>query len=313
MDRHGGWMAIALWVVFFNPWLRAQDSGYLNIPMPTMGGQQLWTDHRWSAGWRLQHHAWTDHWRVLDSSNVRRAWGSREACIEKLDQHAEQTGEAAPAVAILLHGLMRTSDSMQPLAKALQETGHWQPICISYATTQDSIEHHAEALCELVEHLPGRPRVAFVGHSLGNIVVRRTISMWKESDVQQVLPRLDRVVMLGPPNQGSALARQLAGMGLFETITGTTGQQLGAVWDELQTKLATPPCPFCIVAGELPDNQFLKNPLLEGKGDLIVTVEETKLAGAAQTVVLPVVHSYLMSDQRAIEATVEFLETKSSK
>lgn len=113
------------------------------------------------------------------------------------------------------------------------------------------IDHHAEALREFVENLPGQPKLAFVGHSLGNIVVRRALGLWKENDDRQVLPRLQRVVMLGPPNQGSALAKQLSGLGLFEVLTGTSGQELGAVWQDFQAKLATPACPFCIIAGEL--------------------------------------------------------------
>lgn len=288
---------------------QAQESQNLNIPLPTMGGQQLWTDHRWAAGWRVQHNVWTDHWRVLDDSDVRRAWGSRQACLAKLGEHqAQSQSPPAEAVVILLHGLMRTNDSMQPLAKAFQTDGNWQPISISYASTRDTIEHHAWALRELVDNLPGKPRIAFVGHSLGNIVVRRALGLWNEEDHQGVLPRVDRVVMLGPPNQGSSLARQLAGLGLFEAITGASGQELGRVWDDLQSKLATPKCPFCIVAGELPENVWLKNPLLDGKGDFVVTVEETKLEGASKTIVLPVLHSYLMSDPRAIQATLEFVE-----
>ncbi len=300
------------WLTIGQAALHAQSSDNLNIPMPTLGGQQLWTDHRWVAGWRLQQNAWTEHWRVLDNSDVRRAWGSRDVCLAKLQQRQAQTAalSAADSVVILLHGLMRTNDSMRDLAEAFQATGRWQPIALSYASTQDSIDHHALALRELVDNLPGKPRIAFVGHSLGNIVVRRALGLWKADDAQQVLPRIERVVMLGPPNQGSALARHLSGLGLFEVLTGTSGQELGRVWDELQTKLETPACPFCIVAGELPENGLLKNPLLEGKGDFIVTVEETKLDGAAKTVVLPVLHSYLMTDPRAIQATLEFVDQR---
>lgn len=305
----------ALWLALLGSWMAgasnsaAQEAENLNIPMPTMGGQQLWTDHRWAAGWRVQHNAWTDHWRVLDDSDIRRAWGSRQVCLAKLKEH-EQRSDATPAeaVVILLHGLMRTSDSMQALADAFQQAGHRQAITFSYASTQDSIEHHAWALREFVENLPGKPRIAFVGHSLGNIVVRRALGLWQEDDSLQVLPRVERMVMLGPPNQGSSLARQLSGLGLFEVITGASGQELGRAWDDLQSHLATPACPFCIVAGELPDNSFMKNPWLKGKGDFIVSREETKLDGAAKTVVLPVMHSTLMTDKQAIEATIDFVE-----
>lgn len=289
--------------------LAAQESENLNIPMPTMGGQQLWTDHRWAAGWRVQHNAWTDHWRVLDNSDIRRSWGSREVCLNKLKEHQQRSlAPPAESVVVLLHGLMRSSDSMQTLSRAFQQAGQIQPIAFSYASSQDSIEHHAWALREMVDNLPGKPRVSFVGHSLGNIVVRRALGLWKEDDAFGVLPRIDRMVMLGPPNQGSSLARQLAGLGLFEILTGSSGQELGKAWDDLQAKLATPSFPFCIIAGELPDNSILKNPWLEGKGDFIVTVEETKLDGAAKSIVLPVMHSTLMTDKQAVQATLEFID-----
>ncbi len=127
--------------------------------------------------------------------------------------------------------------------QSFQKSGRWQPICVSYASTRDTIEHHAWALRELVDNLPGKPRVAFVGHSLGNIVVRRALGLWQEDDLQGVLPRIERVVMLGPPNQGSALARQLSGLGVFEVITGASGQELGRVWKISNRNWQRPPAP----------------------------------------------------------------------
>jgi hypothetical protein len=47
----------------------------LNTPLPSRGGKQFWTDHRGRDGWRLQHNVVTDHWRVFDPANTRRAGG----------------------------------------------------------------------------------------------------------------------------------------------------------------------------------------------------------------------------------------------
>ena len=284
--------------------------GQLNLPTRTMGGQQFWTDHRWWHGWRLQHNHFTGHWRLLDGRNIRRAWGSREACLAKMaeQQSATDVPVASRAVVVLLHGLMRSSDSMEPLETAFKARGDVLPIAFSYASTQASIDDHAAALCEWVEHLPGRPKISFVGHSLGNIVVRRSIAMWqRDRDREQVISRLHRIVMLGPPNQGSSIAKRLAKLGLFERITGSSGQELGAVWDELQQRLATPPCPFCIIAGDLSESP-VKNPLLGGQSDFVVTLEETRLEGAAEYVTLPALHSFLMSDRGAQAATLRFIE-----
>ena len=289
---------------------QAQKRANINIPMRTMGGQQFWTDHRWWHGWRLQHNALTGHWRLLDSRDVRRTWGSRDACLAelKLRQAAHHESPPPASVVVLLHGLMRSSDSMESLAAAFAARGEPLPITFSYASTQTSIDNHAFALREWVEHLPGKPMISFVGHSLGNIVVRRCIALWQnDGDGEQVLQRLHRVVMLGPPNQGSSIAKRLAKLGLFERLTGASGQELGAAWDELQQRLATPPCPFSIIAGDLSESS-LKNPLLAGKSDFVVTLEETHLDGAAETITLPVLHSFLMSDSSVQAATLRFIE-----
>jgi hypothetical protein len=202
---------------------------------------------------------------------------------------------------------------MQPIATELERRSHESPqdspkiACVSmaYASTRESIESHSAALRELVENLPGRPKLSFVGHSLGNIVVRHAIGHWQREQ-SEVLGRLDRVVMLGPPNQGSSLAKQLSRLKLFETITGSTGRHLGDAWEKIQSELATPPCPFAIVIGDI-SNSRIQNPFLDGPSDGIVTVEEAKLDGAAEIRTFPVLHSFLMSDQATVQAAVSFL------
>jgi len=95
-------------------------------------------------------------------------------------------------------------------------------------------------------------------------------------------------------------------MGLFETITGNSGMQLGPSWQSLSNGLGTPPCPFAIVAGDISKSP-LQNPLLSGPSDGVVTIEEAALEGMAEIVAVPVVHSFLMSDPSVVRATVSFL------
>jgi hypothetical protein len=293
--------------------------GRFNIPLPTMGGKQLWTDHRWWYGWRIQHNLMTDHWRVLDEKNIRRGWGSREACIEILQRQIDSTSQASIGdqptqqepprhVVILVHGLMRTGDSMDELAARLRVEHECLPIAFSYASTRASVSNHAAAMREWVENLPGSPTISIVGHSLGNIVSRHAIADWMQpdGDPKDVIARLDRFVMLGPPNQGSSIAKRLSKLGLFEIITGNSGKELGVAWDELQQHLAVPPCPFAIVAGDV-SASAIQNPLIAKEGDFVVTLEETQLPGVAESLSVPVLHSFLMSDPEVVSATIRFL------
>lgn len=281
-----------------------------NLALPTMGGDQLWTDHQWWYGWRLQQNAVTGHWRLLDLHDVRRAWGSREACQAELEQRTAmiESPTIAQHYVVAVHGLMRSTDSMQPLIESLSREESITPAAFGYASTRAPVSAHASALKEWVEKLPGSPRISFVGHSMGNIVVRRAIAMWqRDGDPKGVLPRLEKVVMLGPPNQGATIAKKLAGTGVFETLTGNSGKELGVAWDDLQQQLAIPPCPFCIVAGDV-SNQTLQNPLVEGVSDFVVSVDETRLPGATEHISVPVLHSFLPSDERVIAIVKQFLK-----
>lgn len=58
-----------------------------NIPFKTLGGLVFWDTTEECNGWRLQKHEFTGHYRILDSNNIRRAWGSEkemEGLLKKL-------------------------------------------------------------------------------------------------------------------------------------------------------------------------------------------------------------------------------------
>lgn len=277
----------------------------------TLGGLQFWTDYRWNAGCRLQKNAVTGHWRVLDAGNVRQAWGTREECASAFSEFIEKSGteNCYQRVVLLMHGLMRTPRSMKSLSNALEARKLGTLIAPSYASTRSPIAEHAAAFRELVEAIPGQPSIDIVGHSLGNIVVRHAIGDWqRESDPRGVVSRMKHMVMLGPPNQGAAIARRLAKTGLFGMITGKGGLEVGRDWDALQSKLAIPPFPFAIVAGKL-DSKFVSNPLVKGDSDFVVSVDETHLDGAAVEIAVPVIHSFLMDDPSVHEFIANFLQT----
>ena len=295
-----------------------------NLPLPTLGGKQFWTDHRWWYGWRVQYNKMADSWRLLDPSSVRRAWGTKEAMLAelaKIQADNEKSHTEPSDVVVLLHGLMRSASSMKPIQTAIDEryasrdSDRKEPrsnkvpavVLFTYSSTRESITSHAEALREVVEHLPGRPRLRFVGHSLGNIVLRTAISQWRsQGDPTFALDRMERVVMLGPPNQGSSFAKTLGQLGLFETITGHSGMQLGPSWNEFAESLDRPPCPFAVIAGDLSPLR-IRNPFLKGPSDGVVTIEEAKLEGMDEFITVPVLHSFLMRDSTCVQTTVDYL------
>lgn len=279
----------------------------LNFKLPTMGGKQFWTDRHWRQGWRIQHNAVTGHFRLIDASNVRHAWGSQAACEQALDQAVPDKLLKSRRIVLLLHGLGRSSSSMRSLGDALETKTDCQVVYFEYASTRASITEHASALRDVVAGLPTEQELCFVGHSMGNIVLRHAIHDWQEQADQATLARMKSIVMLGPPNQGASIARQLAKTGVFGWITGDGGMELGPNWEEFQAKLATPPCAFGIIAGRLP-SYALSNPLVDGQGDFVVSVEEAKLDGSRAMLEVPRMHSFLMDDPAVQASVIAFLD-----
>lgn len=292
---------------------RVGDSaeGFLNLPMPTTGGQQFWTDFVCRGDWRIQQNSETGHFRLLDNHEVRQAWGNFKHCQEILKQK-EAAGELKPEtgrVVVLLHGLIRTSASMDALEEYFSKRGYGT-VNFRYSSSRKLVDDHASALHSVIENLdPQVTDIYIVAHSLGNLVVRRYLAAQTNTDTgAQGDPRLRRMVMLGPPNQGSKVARLFKRSLLFNTIAGKSGGQLAARWEELEPTLATPAIEFGIIAGGQNDEREWNNFLLEGKDDFTVSVEETKLEGAKDFIVRPLLHSNMMKQPEVLEMTERFFE-----
>ena len=57
-----------------------------NIKMPTMGGEVFWTDYVNYNGWRLQQNDIFKNARILDSNDMRIAWGTLNGMYKVMDR-----------------------------------------------------------------------------------------------------------------------------------------------------------------------------------------------------------------------------------
>ncbi len=281
-----------------------------NILSPTLGGKQLWTDELVHGGWRIQRQVVDGHYRLLDARNLRRAWGTWEQCHHRwlALKEAEQIAPLKPKVVLVLHGLGRSRASMQRMADFLSRYGDYDVLNVSYASTRSSLEEDARGLARVVDHLEGVEEINFVAHSMGNLVIRRFLyDQLTAARGRGIDPRISRFVMLAPPNNGAALAEWFQYDPTFRLVWGEGGQQFTKQWDAVQSRLAIPPCAFGIIAGGDP-NAKGGNLLLEGDDDMVVTVEETKLPGAADFVIVPAGHSFIMDNLQVQQYTLRFLQ-----
>jgi len=202
---------------------------------------------------------------------------------------------------VLLHGLCRTSRSMAVMERALTQAGY-TVLNVDYPSRSESVSRLGENVVgRAVEDCErdGATKINFVTHSLGGILVRSYLA-------KHAVPALGRVVMLGPPNQGSEVVDKLGGWWLFKKINGPAGNELGTGKDSTPNKLG--PANFCtgIIAGNWTIN-WINSLIIPGSDDGKVSVERTRLAGMADHIVISSAHPFLMRNASAIRQTIYFL------
>lgn len=207
---------------------------------------------------------------------------------------------------VLLHGLARTSTSMNKMERALRKEGY-ETANIGYPSRRHKVEELAEiAIPEGLQQCRSNPdigRVHFVTHSLGGILVRQYLSLHQIAD-------LGRVVMMGPPNQGSAAVDKIGAVPGFDWLNGPAGRQLGKGEESVPLKLGPADFELGVIAANRTIDPITSS-MLENPDDGRVSVEDTKLEGMSDFIVVKHSHAFMMRMRRPIELTIRFLETGS--
>ena len=211
---------------------------------------------------------------------------------------------SASECVVLLHGLARSSMSMNKMQRELENAGY-ETANIDYPSRDHTVEKLAEiavpeglAACRVAD---GVTRIHFVTHSLGGILVRQYLS-------KHEIAELGRVVMLGPPNQGSAAVDELGEVPGFDWLNGPAGRQLGKGAESVPLRLGPANFELGVIAGNRTIDP-ITSAVLEDPDDGRVSVADTRLEGMADFVVVDHSHAFMMRMRRPMELTKTFLET----
>lgn len=210
---------------------------------------------------------------------------------------------AAPSTAPLrtvfvMHGILDTRWKTLTLERALRKAGY-KVVNLSYPSRDKTVEEHADWLAGIVRER-GEGELYFVGHSLGSIVIRLYLARERPAAAR-------RFVMIAPPNHGSVGADVVNRTPLFPLVWGRkAGDQMRSSRKDFWESLPPPPVEFGIIAGGR-SNERGFNPLIPGDDDGAVSVEEARLEGAKEFVVLPYGHTTIMLRRKVVQKMLRFL------
>jgi len=200
-----------------------------------------------------------------------------------------------------LHGISRSSRIMSTLEDALS-TESYDVKNIDYPSTSMSMEALAEWVFEKIRPYCQNTRqpIHFVTHSMGGMIARLIIRDHRPTT-------LGRVVMMAPPNQGSIVADFMQRFWFFRKWFGPAGRQLGTNRDGIHHQLGPADFECAIIAGDRSADPWFSWFLYHGPNDGKVSVENTKLEGMKEQVVIHATHTFLPKNKKAIRLIQNFL------
>lgn len=157
---------------------------------------------------------------------------------------------------VLLHGLGLGGWAMARLGRVLTRDGY-RVVNLTYPSRTVPLETLARDWlpAQLRAHatdIAATPRLHFVTHSMGGILVRTWLDEQRRAGT--AFPaNLGRTVMIAPPNAGSAVAEKLQKFPPFRWFTGVNGRRLGTSPASLPNTLG--PWPAAMFARPRPDDE----------------------------------------------------------
>lgn len=192
---------------------------------------------------------------------------------------------------VLVHGLWMHGAAMALMQRRIARCGY-RVASYSYPSMRLTLSENADRLARFARDL-NAPRVHFVGHSLGGLVVLRMLA-------REIVLRVGRVVLAGSPCGESLAARRLSHLPGGRWLLGNSIREWRAGGDEHVAARHE----IGVIAGRVGVGLGrVVAPDLPRPNDGVVSVAETRLDGIRDHVVLRVNHfGMLLSPEVARQA-----------
>lgn len=184
------------------------------------------------------------------------------------------------------------------LKHRLDQHGRFRAVAFSYPSLQGSMSDHARSLADFAR-TQQTEELHFIGHSLGGLVILRALTLASE------LPP-GRAVLMGSPCQGSKAAQGVARVLPFgKALLGAAVHEecIDCARHEWQGQRD-----IGVIAGSMGMGLGRLFAHLDADHDGTVTVEETRLPGAKDHVIVSTTHTGMLFSGEVAEQAAHFLQ-----
>jgi pimeloyl-ACP methyl ester carboxylesterase len=205
-------------------------------------------------------------------------------------------------VIVYVHGLWQTGREAIWLRRRLEKILNADARAFSYPSVAADAGSNARALANCLGAIRA-DTLHLVGHSLGGLVILKAFA--QDAQMQAQLPS-GRIVLLGSPLRGSRTARNLARLPFGKAIMGRSIHEEVLVarerrWDQSRD--------LGVIAGDLGFGLGRLVGTLGGPSDGTVLIDETRLEGTNDHVVLRVSHTGMLFSAAVATQAGAFLRT----
>ena len=204
---------------------------------------------------------------------------------------------------VFVHGLWMTGHESLLMRRELKRLLDAEAVVFSYRSVADDVAANAAALAQFLRAVESE-QIHLVGHSLGGLVILKFL---EHESARPSAPRLPpgRVVLMGSPLQGIAVARSLS---RFPLLKAALGRSIVGEAHAPDVRRWGGARDVGVIAGSVSLGVGRLFADLPEPNDGTVAVEETMLDGAADHIVLPVSHTGMVFSPVVAQQTADFLQ-----
>ena len=204
------------------------------------------------------------------------------------------TQKAGRISVVLVHGLWMNAAALRVLQVRLRRCG-FEVVRFGYPTVRAGLTESATRLSHLLTTLDA-DTIHIAAHSMGGLVTLRALELHPDA-------RVRRIVLMGSPVAGSLSGRRLARFHAGRWMLGVNTR----VWEVRHSVHLPAGVEIGVIAGTMPVGLGRLVGKLPRPHDGAVSVSETKLDNATDTILLRVSHTAMLFSRSVSRQTCQFL------